>query len=51
MKLKKIIKNKIKKHNKICEDMLLSNLKVTNSLKVYFTEFAWEVFCLSSFYF
>ena len=31
--------------------MLISNLKVTNSLRVDFTEFAWAVFWLPSFYF
>ena len=31
--------------------MLISNLKVTNSLKVDFTGFAWAVFWLPSFYF
>ena len=31
--------------------MLISNLKVTNSLKVDFTEFAWAVFWLPNFFF
>ena len=31
--------------------MLISNLKVTNSLKVDFREFAWAVFWLPSFNF
>ena len=43
------MKKKIK--NNICEHMLISNLKVTNSLRVDFIEFAWEVFWLPSFYF
>ena len=37
-------KNKMEKkrniNNNICDHMLISNLKVTNSLKVDFTEFA-----------
>ena len=35
--------------NKICEHMLISYLKVTNSLKVDLTDFAWVVFWLPSF--
>ena len=31
--------------------MLISNLKVTNSLKADSTEFAWAIFWLPSFYF
>ena len=37
--------------NNICEHMLISNLKVANSLKVDFTEFKRAVFWLPSFYF
>ena len=37
--------------NNICEHMLISNLKVSNSLKVDFTEFTRAVFWLPSFYF
>ena len=38
-------------NNNICEHMLISKLKVTNSLKADFTEFAWAVSWLPSFYF
>ena len=45
-------KNKLENiNNNICEHMLISNLKVTSSLKVDFAEFAWAVFWLPSFYF
>ena len=38
-------------NNIIYEKILISNLWVINSLKVDFTEFAWALFWLSSFYF
>ena len=37
--------------NNNCEHMQISNFKVTNSLKVDFTEFTRAVFWLPSFYF
>ena len=54
---KKTKKKKRNIGNNICEHMLISNLKVTNSLKITnslkvdFTEFAWAISWLPSFYF